>query len=50
MQMWERVLSAVVTMLIIVLLIRLFINRLKNKRPDIQEPDWLKKRNRGDDT
>lgn len=39
-----KVISAVVTLLIIGIVIRLYLNYVKSKRPNLQKPDWLKER------
>lgn len=37
---WELIFSAVLTIAVILIIIRLYLNMV-NKRSDIQKPDWM---------
>ncbi len=43
-----KIVSAVVTMLIILIPIRIYLGYLKSKRVDIQKPEWMEKKNKND--
>ncbi|CAE09992.1 hypothetical protein [Wolinella succinogenes] len=42
------IISAFVTFLVIVLLVRFYLKVVSSKRPPIQRPDWMKDRDGGE--